>query len=99
MKNLEFKMGDKIFVKVAPYMHVMRFNKKRKIALRFMQLLKVLECVSMVIYLFALATSTDCIRNVFNMSLLHKYVNNLTHVLRVKDVEVKENLAYKGCLI
>lgn len=33
-KDLEFVVGDKVFVKVVPYKHVMRFSKKRKASVK-----------------------------------------------------------------
>lgn len=60
---------------------------------------EILECVSKVVYRLVLLVSMDKIHNVFHVSLLLKYVSNLTHVLRVDEVELEDNLVYKECLI
>lgn len=56
---------------------------------------EILECVSKVVYRLVLLVSMDKIHNVFHVSLLLKYVSNLTHVLRVDEVELEDNLVYK----
>lgn len=88
-------MGDEVFIKVAFYKHVMSFNKKYKLTLGLEGPFEFLEYVNMVVYQLALLASVDCIHNMFNISLLHKYINDSTHVLRVEDVEPKDNLAYE----
>lgn len=43
-------MGDKVFVKMAPYKHIKRFDKKDKLALRFIRPFEVIECIGKVAY-------------------------------------------------
>lgn len=83
---LEFPVGDKVFVKVASYKNVIRFDRKGKLASRFVRLFEVLKCVGKVIYRLKLLASMNYIHNVFHVSLLCKYISNLTHVLSIKDV-------------
>ena len=42
-KEVEFQVGDKVFVKVAPYKHVMRFGRKGKLAPWYIGPFEVLE--------------------------------------------------------
>lgn len=49
-RDLEFDMGDKVFIKVAPYKYVMRFNRKDKLMPRFMGPFEVLKPISKVTY-------------------------------------------------
>ena len=37
-KEIEFQVGDMVFVKVAPYKHILRFGKKGKLATHFIGL-------------------------------------------------------------
>lgn len=48
--DLEFNMGDKVFVRLALYKHVMRFYKKGKLVLRFVRPFEVLELMGKVTY-------------------------------------------------
>lgn len=56
---------------------------------------KVLEHVRKVIYHFILLTSMNHIHNVLHVSLLHKYISDLTYVFSVGDVRLEDNLVYK----
>ena len=94
-KEVEFQPGDKVFVKVTPYKHVMRFGRKGKLAPRFIGPFEILEKVGKVAYRLALPPSMDRVHNVFHISLLRKYISDPSHVLKSDDVELKEDLAYE----
>ncbi|GKB52415.1 hypothetical protein Tco_0903168 [Tanacetum coccineum] len=49
-KPLEFKVGDKVLLKVSPWKGVVRFGKKDKLAQRYVGPFKVLEWISLVAY-------------------------------------------------
>ena len=94
-KELEFQVSDKVFVKVAPYKHVMRFGKKGKLAPRYIGPFEVLQRVGRVAYRLALPPSLDKVHDVFHVSLLRKYVSDPSHVLKTEEVELNDNLTYK----
>lgn len=73
----------------------MRFYKKGKLMSRLVRLFEVLKHVGKVAYQLAFPTSMDCIHNMFHVQLLHKYINDSIHVLRVEEVELEDNLMYK----
>lgn len=77
-QHLEFKMGAKVFVRVSPYKHVIRFDRKDKLALRFVGPFEVLEGTNKVSYQLVLLANMNCIHNVFYVSLLHKYISEPT---------------------
>lgn len=85
-------MDDKVFVRVAPHKHFMRFSRKGKLVISIMRPFEVLECVGKIVYRFALRGSMDHIHSVFHVSLLYKYISELIHVLRVQDVKLEDNL-------
>lgn len=81
-------MRDKVFVRVAFYKHVMRFNRKDKLALRFMRPFKVLERIDKVAYRLELPSSMNRIHNMFHVLLLHKY--QLMHlVVRILEMRTR----------
>lgn len=92
-------MGDKVFVKVTPYYHMLRFGQKGKLALRFVRFFEILKCIGKVACQLTLLMSMNQIYNVLNVSLLHKYISDPTHVLRIKDVEIQINQIYEEYLI
>ncbi|XP_031254195.1 uncharacterized protein LOC116112158 [Pistacia vera] len=94
-KDVEFKAGEKVFLKVSPYKWVMRFGSKGKLAPRYIGLVEVLQRVGKVAYRLALPPSMDRVHNVFHFSMLQKYVSDPSHILNIKDVNVEENLVFE----
>ena len=48
-----------------------------------------------VAYRLALPPSMDKIHDVFHVSMLRKYVSDLSYILRIEDVNLEENLVYE----
>lgn len=71
---------------------MMKFGKKGKFTLRFVDLFEILKRISKVAYKLALPTSMD---HVFHVSLIYKYVGYLNHVLKTNELELVEDLVYK----
>ena len=53
-RDIEFQVGDYVFLKVSPIKGVMRFGKKKKLAPRYIGPFEILERISMVAYQLAL---------------------------------------------
>ena len=64
-RNLEFKVGDNVFLKVLPMKSMMRFGRKGKLSPRFMGPFEILERVGTLAYKVALPPSLSKIHNVF----------------------------------
>jgi len=94
-KKIEFQPGDKVFVKVAPYKHVMRFGKKGKLAPRYIGPFEVLERVGRVAYRLALPPHLERVHDVFHVSLLRRYIPDPSHMLEMGEVELADDLAYQ----
>ncbi|XP_042426201.1 uncharacterized protein LOC122014080 [Zingiber officinale] len=71
-RDLEFAVGDHVFVKVAPMKGVMRFGKKGKLAPRYIGSFEILNQVGTLAYLIALPPSLAVVHNVFHISMLWK---------------------------
>lgn len=80
-KNLEFKVGDKVFSKVAPMKDVIRFGNEGKLSLRYVGPFEILEKVEEVAYKLALPPMMKGIHDVFRFSALRKYVANPSYIL------------------
>ncbi|KAL0561248.1 hypothetical protein IC582_001670 [Cucumis melo] len=94
-KNLEFEVGDMVFLKVAPMKGVLRFVKKRKLSLLFVGPFEILERIGPVAYRLALPPSFSAVHDVFHVSMLMRYVADQTHVVDFEPLQISENLSYE----
>ncbi|KAL5546723.1 hypothetical protein UlMin_006410 [Ulmus minor] len=94
-RPLEFQVGDSVFLKVAPMKGVMRFRKKGKLSPRYIGPFKILERIGKVAYRLALPPYLSSVHNVFHVSMLRKYVSDLSHVLENEPIKVHEDLTYE----
>ena len=94
-KDLEFEVGDKVFLKLSPWKGVLRFGQRGKLSPRYIGPFEILERVGPVAYRLALPMEMSKIHNMFNISVLMKYVPNPAHVLEIQPVELNEDLSYE----
>ncbi|TYJ99751.1 pol protein [Cucumis melo var. makuwa] len=93
-KDLEFDVGDKVFLKIAPMKGVLRFERRGKLSPHFVGPFKILERIGPVAYRLALPTSLSTVHDVFYVPMLRKYVPDPSHVVDYKPLEIDENLSY-----
>ncbi|KAA0046287.1 ty3-gypsy retrotransposon protein [Cucumis melo var. makuwa] len=93
-KDLEFEVGDKVFLKVAPMRGVLRFERRGKLSPRFVGPFEILERIGPVAYRLALPPSLSTVHDVFHVSMLRKYVPDPPHVVDYEPLEIDENLSY-----
>ncbi|KAL0541162.1 hypothetical protein IC582_021201 [Cucumis melo] len=93
-KDLEFEIGDKVFLKVAPMKGVLRFERRGKLSPRFVGPFEILERIGPVAYRLALPPSLSTVHDVFHVSMLRKYVPDPSHVVDYELLEIDENLSY-----
>ncbi|KAL4016708.1 hypothetical protein IC575_024365 [Cucumis melo] len=93
-KDLEFDVGDKVFLKVAPMKGVLRFERRGKLSPRFVGPFEILERIDPVAYRLALPPSLSTVHDVFHVSMLRKYVLDPSHVVDYEPLEIDENLSY-----
>jgi len=94
-RDIEYAVGDKVFLKVSPWKRIMRFGRKGKLSPRFIRPYEVLERVGPLAYLLALPLELERIHSVFHVSMLRRYRSDPSHVLSVEEIEVNPNLSYK----
>ncbi|KAA0045456.1 pol protein [Cucumis melo var. makuwa] len=78
-KDIEFDVGDKMFLKVAPMKGVLRFERRGKLSPRFVGPFEILERIGPVAYCLALPPSLSAVHDVFHVSMLRKYVPDPSH--------------------
>jgi hypothetical protein len=94
-RDLEFAVGDKVFLKVTPMKGVTRFGKKGKLNPRYIGPYEILERVGSLAYRLALPPHLSGVHNVFHVSTLRKYVTDPSHVIEVESISVREDLSYE----
>ncbi|XP_075645162.1 uncharacterized protein LOC142616181 [Castanea sativa] len=84
-----------VFLKVAPMKGVMRFGKKGKLSPRFVGLFEILKRIGKVANELALPPTLAGVHNVLHVSMLRKYIPDLSHVLSYEPLKIKDNLTYE----
>ncbi|XP_043725729.1 uncharacterized protein LOC122672299 [Telopea speciosissima] len=94
-KDLEFLIGDKVFLKVSPTKGVMQFSKKGKLSPRYIGPYKILTKIGPVVYRLALPPSLDGMHDIFHVSMLWKYMHDPSHVLSQEPPKLAADMSYK----
>ncbi|KAL0549077.1 hypothetical protein IC582_013557 [Cucumis melo] len=92
--DLEFEVGDKVFLKVAPMKGVLRLERRGKLSPRFVGPFEILERIGPVAYRLPLPPSLSAFHDVFHVSMLRKYVPDPSHVVDYEPLEIDKNLSY-----
>ncbi|KAA3462647.1 DNA/RNA polymerases superfamily protein [Gossypium australe] len=98
-KDIEFQVGDRVFLKVSPWKKILRFGRKGKLSPRFIGPYEVIERIGQVAYRLMLAPELDKIHNVFHVSMLRHYRSDPSHVISLAEVEIQPDLTYEEELI
>ncbi|CAL9004570.1 unnamed protein product [Prunus brigantina] len=94
-KDLEFVVGDWVFLKLSPWKGVMRFGKRGKLSPRYIGPYEITERIGPVAYRLALPPELSRVHDVFHVSMLRKYMPDPSHVLEYQPVELEEDLSYE----
>ena len=98
-KDLQFQVGDKVFLKVSPIRGTLRFGQKGRLSRRFIGLYEILSRIGDVAYRLALLLELSGVHNVFHVSMLKKYVLDPSHVIRHEPLEIQEDATYVEKLV
>ncbi|KAG8500109.1 hypothetical protein CXB51_003598 [Gossypium anomalum] len=93
-KEIEFQVGDNVFLKVSPWKKVLRFGRKGKLSPRFIGPYEIIERIGPVAYRLALPPELDRIHNVFQVSMLRRYRSDPSHVISPTEVEIQPDMTY-----
>lgn len=94
-KDLEFQVGDQVFLKLSPWKGVVRFGKRGKLSPRYIGPYEITERVGPVAYRLRLPPELSRIHDVFHVSMLRKYVADPSHILQEQPISLKKNLTYE----
>ena len=93
-KDIEYEVGDKVFLKVSPWKKILRFGRKGKLSPRFIGPYEILERVGPVAYRLALPLELAKLHDVFHVSMLRRYRSDPSHILPVQDIQVQEDFTF-----
>ena len=93
-KDLEFQVGDWVFLKLSPWKGVVRFGKRGKLSPRYIGPYEIVERVGTVAYRLELPSELSRIHSVFHVSMLRKYIADPSHVLQEQPISLKKYLSY-----
>ncbi|KAG8481077.1 hypothetical protein CXB51_025800 [Gossypium anomalum] len=94
-KEIEYSLGDFIFLKVSPWKKVLRFGQKGKLSPRFIGPYRILKRVGLVAYQLELPPKLDRIHDVFQVSMLRCYHSDPAHVVSNEEIEVRLDLTFE----
>jgi hypothetical protein len=98
-RELSFKVGDYVYLKVSPVRSVRRFNMKGKLALRYIGPFRIIERHGEVPYQLELPKSLSGVHDVFPVSQLKKCLRVPEEQIPLEEQVVKEDLTYEEYLI
>ncbi|KAL4014217.1 hypothetical protein IC575_026414 [Cucumis melo] len=94
-RDLEFQIGEQVFLKLSPWRGVLRFGRKGKLSSRYIGPYQIIERVRLAAYRLELLAELARIHDDFHVSMLRKYISDPSHVLQVQPIELKEDLSYR----
>ncbi|XP_016749866.1 uncharacterized protein [Gossypium hirsutum] len=91
-KEIEYAVGDYVFLKVSPWKKILRFGQKGKLSPRFIRPYRILKRVGPVAYQLELPPELDRIHDVFHVSMFRRYRSDPSHIVPIE--EMKLSLTY-----
>ena len=94
-RDLEFEVGEHVFLKVSPTKGVMRFGQRGKLAPRFIGPFEILQKVGPVAYRLALPPALASIHDVFHVSMLRRYIRDPSHVISYQPLQLRDYVTFR----
>ena len=92
--DIEYEVGDKVFLKVSPWRKILRFGKKGKLSPRFIGPYEILERIGTIAYRLALPPELAKLHNVFHVLMLQQYRYDESHILSGQDIQVQSDFTF-----
>lgn len=95
-RHAEFKVGERVFLKISPSKGIKRFGVKGKLSPKFLGPYKTTEGVGEVAYRLPLPVELANVHNVFHVSQLRRYLGDPSHVLTREQVQLEPDLTLEN---
>ncbi|GJT43778.1 putative reverse transcriptase domain-containing protein [Tanacetum coccineum] len=93
-RPLEFEVGDKVMLKVAPWKGVVRFGKHGKLNPRYIGPFRIIERIGPVAYRLELPQELSRVHNVFHVCNLKKCLSDDTLVIPLEEIQLDDKLNF-----
>ncbi|GKA54392.1 hypothetical protein Tco_0753341 [Tanacetum coccineum] len=93
-RPLEFEVGDKVMLKVAPWKGVIRFGKRGKLNPRYIGPFQIIERIGPVAYRLELPQELSRVHNVFHVCNLKKCLSDNTLVIPLEEIQLDDKLNF-----
>lgn len=94
-RSLEFGVGDKVFLKVFPYIGRLQFRNRGKLSPRNVGTFEIRRRVGQLEYHFPLTLEYRVLHDVFYISMLKNYHHNPSHIIPHSMVPIHVEMAYE----
>ena len=94
-RELEFEVGNRVFIWISPWKGVLRVGKCGKLSPRCIGPYEIIERISLLAYRLALPPELSRIHDVFHVSMLQKYIYDPSYVLLKQPIQLNEDLTYE----
>ena len=93
-REMNYEVGEKVFLKVSPWRGVLRFEKSGKLSPRYIGPYDVIEKVGPLAYRLKMPAELSRLQDVFHVSMLRRYRADPSHAIQEPEVEISENMSY-----
>ncbi|XP_028064302.1 uncharacterized protein LOC114267463 [Camellia sinensis] len=97
-RPLEYEVGNHVFIRANPMKGQLRFGKKGKLSPCYIGPFQILERLGSVTCRVALPLGFEQMHNVFYVSMLGGYLQDLFHVIDYHRIALDENMEYEEWL-
>ncbi|GJX27422.1 putative reverse transcriptase domain-containing protein [Tanacetum coccineum] len=93
-RPLEFEVGDKVMLKVAPWKGIMLFGKCRKLNPHYIGPFRIIKRIGPVAYRLELPQELSRVHNVFHVCNLKKCLSDDTLVIPLEEIQLDDKLNF-----